>query len=145
MKSKFLICLSIGCLCSLIYLVSCGNKGDDPSPVDEMRTVLTSGTWNLQTVSVVGVDQTAVYTGLTLRFTNTNFTATNGRVIWPASGTWQFSDETGKIIQRNDGLLITIETAISSNLVLKLDWDETTLGSGRVASVEGAHTFNFTK
>lgn len=145
MKSKFLICLSIGCLCSLIYLGSCGSKGDDPSPVDEMRTVLTSGTWNLQTVLVGGVDQTAVYTGLTLRFTDTNFTATNGRVVWPASGTWQFSDETGKIIQRNDGLLITIETATTNSLVLKLNWDETTLGSGRVASVEGAHTFNFTK
>jgi hypothetical protein len=145
MKSKFLICFSVACLCSLIYLSSCGGKGDDPSPVDEMRTLLTSGTWNLQTVLVGGVDQTAVYTGLTLRFTDTNFTATNGRVIWPASGTWQFSDETGKIIQRNDGLLVTIETATTNSLVLKLDWDETTLGSGRVASVEGAHTFNFTK
>jgi hypothetical protein len=145
MKSKFLICFSVACLCSLIYLSRCGGKGDDPSPVDEMRTLLTSGTWNLQTVLVGGVDQTAVYTGLTLRFTDTNFTATNGRVIWPASGTWQFSDETGKIIQRNDGLLVTIETATTNSLVLKLDWDETTLGSGRVASVEGAHTFNFTK
>ncbi|MBX2895507.1 MAG: hypothetical protein KF763_08690 [Cyclobacteriaceae bacterium] len=110
-----------------------------------MRSLLTSGTWALQTVSVSGVDQTAVYTGLTLRFTDTNFTATNGRVIWPALGTWQFSDDTGKIIQRNDGLLITIETATTSTLVLKLNWDETTLGSGRVSSVEGAHTFNFTK
>jgi hypothetical protein len=144
MKSKFLICFSISCWCTLIYLSSCGGKSD-PSPQDQVRSILTSGTWNLQGTTVDGVDQSSVYTGLTLRFTDTNFTSTNGRVIWPASGTWQFADESGETFVRNDAVVVTIENATSSNLVLRLTWNETTLGNGRVASVAGVNVFTFTK
>jgi hypothetical protein len=98
--------------CGLLVLQSCGSKGSDPSPADQMKTILTSGTWNLQAVSVDGVDQSSVYTGLTLRFNDNSFTSTNGRVVWPASGTWQFTGDTGKNITRGDGLAISIEEAL---------------------------------
>lgn len=131
--------------CGLLVLQSCGGKGSDPSPADQMKTILTSGTWNLQTVSVDGVDKSSVYTGLTVRFTEGNFTTTNGRVVWPASGTWQFTDDTGKNITRGDGLAISIEEAITSKLVLKLTWSQTTLGQGRSNSVKGVNIFMFGK
>jgi len=145
MKSKFLICFSLSCWCTLIYLSSCGGKGSDPSPQDQVRSILTSGTWNLQGTTVDGVDQSSVYAGLTLRFTDTNFTATNGRVVWPATGTWQFADESGETFVRNDDVVVTIDNATSNNLVLRLTWNETTLGNGRSASVEGVNVFSFTK
>jgi len=131
--------------CGLLVLQSCGGKGSDPSPADQMKTIFTSGTWNLQTVSVDGVDKSSVYTGLTVRFTEGNFTTTNGRVVWPASGTWQFTDDTGKNITRGDGLAISIEEAITSKLVLKLTWSQTTLGQGRSNSVKGVNIFTFGK
>lgn len=131
--------------CGLLMLQSCGGKGSDPSPADQMKAILTSGTWNLQNVLVDGIDQSSVYTGLTLRFTDNNFTSTNGRVVWPPSGTWQLSDDTGKNLTRGDGLPISIEEATTSKLVLKFTWNQTTLGQGRVNSVKGVNVFTFGK
>lgn len=145
MKSKIYLPIAILSLAGLIMLPGCGGKGSDPSPADEVKAILISGTWALQTVLVDGVDQSTVYTGLTVRFTETNYTSSNGRVVWPASGTWQFVDNTGKSMVRNDGLVIEIEESNNSKLVLKLIWDKTTLGAGRTTSVKGAHVFTFGK
>jgi hypothetical protein len=139
----FLSTLAI--LSGLLFIQSCGSKGSDPSPVDQMKAILIAGTWNLQTVSVDGVDKTSVYTGLTIKFTGDNFTATNGRAVWPASGTWQFADDTGKNIIRGDGLPIAIEEATATKLVLKFNWNQNTLGSGRISSVKGQNIFTFGK
>jgi len=125
------------------FAEGCQKTAKDPSPSDQMKSILQSGTWNLQNVTVDGVDKTSTYSGLTLSFTATNFTTTNGRVVWPASGTWQFSDETGKNITRSDGLPISIGEATTSKLVLQLSWSKTTFG--RVESIKGAHVFTFGK
>ncbi|MBL7873159.1 MAG: hypothetical protein JNM78_16190 [Cyclobacteriaceae bacterium] len=130
---------------ALLFLQSCSSKGGDPSPADQMKAILIAGSWNLQTVSVDGVDKTAVYTGLTIKFTDGNFTTTNGRVVWPASGTWQFANDSGKIITRGDGLSITIEEATASKLILKFNWSQNTLGPGRTTSVKGENVFTFGK
>ena len=131
--------------CGLLFIQSCGSKGNDPLPVDQTKSVLTSGIWKLLSVSVDGVDKTSLYTGLTLSFTVSNFNSTNGRVIWPNSGTWQFTDGTGKNITRGDGLQIAIDEASTSKLVLKLTWNQTTLGPGRVNSLMGVNVFSFGK
>jgi hypothetical protein len=147
MRTIFFITTTITSIvfCGLLFLQSCGNKGADPSPIDQMKTILTSGSWKLQNVLVDGVDKTSVYTGLTLQFTATNFTTTNGLALWPAAGTWQFADDTGKNVTRGDGLPIIIEEATTSKLVLKLTSSKTTLGSGRINSLPGVHVFTFGK
>lgn len=38
---------------------------------------------------------------------------------------------------------VTIESLTDTQLIISLHWDETTLGQGRVRSVEGDHTFEF--
>lgn len=128
----------------LLFLPGCKSASkEDPSPSDQMKSILTSGTWNLQTVTVDGVDKTSTYSALTLAFTATTFSSTNGRVVWPSLGNWQFSDETGRNIKRGDDLSIAIGEATTSKLVLSLTWNKTTFG--RVESVKGAHVFTFTK
>ena len=138
MKNRSLVLL-------VLFVVGCKGSGSDPSPVDEMRSVLTSGKWTLQNVTVDGVDKTATYTGLTLTFTATGFTSTNGHIVWPASGTWQFSDDTGKTITRDDALTVSIGEATTAKLVLMLTWSKTTLGPGRAESLKGNHVFTLTK
>lgn len=146
MKSKLFYCLIILLIFSgLSFLQSCGGKGSDPSPADQMKTILISGTWNLQSASVDGVDKSSVYPGLTIKFTDTNFTTTNGRVVWPATSTWQFADATGKSITRGDGLAISIDEATTSKLILKFNWNQNTFGSGRASSVKGQNVFTFGK
>ena len=99
----------------------------------------------MSSVTVDGADKTSIYKDLKLTFTSTGFTSVNGGVVWPASGTWQFTDGTGKNITRGDGLQIAIDEASTSKLVLKLTWNQTTLGPGRVNSLMGVNVFSFGK
>lgn len=121
-----------------------GCDSSEPQPETErVKELLTATEWKMQTVTVDGADQTSVYAGLRLSFTSSSYTATNGGAIWPASGTWSFADESGKMINRNDGLQLTVDEVTAIKLALKLSWSKTTLG--RVESVSGAHVFVFNK
>ena len=136
------VLFSLSILATLLVIASCGEK-NDPSPQDVVKAKLSANNWALQSVTVDGVDQTTVYQGLTIKFTTTNYTTTNGGVVWPASGTWTFDSTDGKTIKRDDGLIITVE-ATDTMLKLTLTWATTTLG-GRTGSVGGVHVFSFVK
>lgn len=141
---KINLVASVLVVVSLLFTAGC--KKDDPEPETErVRTLLKANTWAIQTVTVNSIDQTNLFTGLTLSFTNTNYSTNNGGVIWPSSGTWQFADDTAKTIIRNDGLQITINEVTGTTLKLALTWSTTTLGGGRTSSIAGDHEFNFIK
>lgn len=131
-------------LMSLLFTSGCN---EDPLPITaQVKQILTStASWKMQTVLVDGTDQSTVYKNLTLGFTDTGFTSSNGGAVWPSSGTWKFTDDTATAIERNDGLQVTIDTATDSKLVLKLTWTKTTFGLGRLASVKGVNVFTFGK
>jgi hypothetical protein len=138
------IAASLIVIIGLLFLTSC--KKDDPEPeTARIQKLLAANSWVIQTVTVNEIDQTNLFTGLTLSFTKTNYSTTNGGVVWPASGTWEFVDETAKIIERNDGLRITITEVTNTSLKLALTWSTTTLGGGQTASVAGDHAFSFIK
>lgn len=146
MKRIVNVILTTSTLCLLlVVLANCG--GDDPaqSEIDRVKGILNSGTWKVQTVSVDDIDQTALYENLTLTFTDTNYTTTNGANVWPASGGWSFTDDSATTILRSDGVIITIAGATTTKLVLNLDWPDTTIGPGRAKSIQGAHVFTFGK
>jgi hypothetical protein len=150
MKKSLLICTSFFLLVGLILMESCSSKSDPspatPSATEQTKAILTSsGGWRMQSATVDGTDQTTVYKGLTINFTDSGFTTSNGGVVWPVSGTWSFTDESGTAIKRNDGLVVTIVAAEISKLVLKLIWTTTTFGPGKVSSLKGETTFTFSK
>lgn len=128
-------------------LVNFSGCSDDKkiSRQEEVAAALTSGAWKVKTVTIDGVDKTSAFLGLSLTFTATSFTSTNGGVIWPASGTYTFTDANATAIKRNDNLEVQIQEATTASLKLALNWTKTTLGSGRVESTSGQHVFSFTK
>jgi hypothetical protein len=136
---------------SMVFLIalSLSGCGDDPTPQpsaqDVAREKLTATTWKLTKVTVDGVDQTSVYENLTLTFTNTAYTSTNGKVIWPTSGTWLFNNGQATEMKRNDGLEISIQNLTDTSLRLGLDWESTSIGTGRVLAIGGQHVFEFGK
>ena len=139
LSAIFLIILAQG--------INCKEKGDPapaPSVLDETRSKMMANGWNVQGVSVDGVDQTIVYKGLAIQFGESNFTTTNGGVVWPAYGTWSFVTNDGTTIKRDDGIEIEIEFAETS-LKLTLRWMKTTLGGGRKNSVKGVNVFTLVK
>lgn len=135
-------------------LQSCGSKGD-PTPqqteAKKNQEILTSagssgsGGWKAQSVLVDGVDDTSIYSNLKLSFSDTEFASTNGGSVWPTSGTWKFTDDSGQTIERGDGLLIGVDEITSNSLTLSLTWTETTLGPGRIKSTSGKHVFKLKK
>jgi hypothetical protein len=131
--------VSVAVIIGASYLSACKKK--DPAPSNTSK--LTANNWIMQSVTVDGVDKTPVYAGLTIKFTDTAFTTTHGGVVWPASGTWHWTNSEQTVFERNDGLPVTAEVT-DSTLKLSLVWNQTTLG-GRIQSVAGQHVFNFVK
>ena len=131
-----------------VLLFASGCSKSDPTPAaetDAMKNtkLLTTGTWNVQTVQVDGMDKTIVYKDLKLTFTSTGFTSIGGGSVWPTTGTWKFTDDTGKVITRGDGLAINVNEISTTKLVVSLAWSKTTLGGGRIESIAGSHVFTF--
>ncbi|MBX2896676.1 MAG: hypothetical protein KF763_14620 [Cyclobacteriaceae bacterium] len=138
--------LALATLVACIFLMACGgDEPTEPTPAEQVRALLITSEWRMQRVQVDGVDKTDVYNGLKLQFSTTGFTATSGKAIWPATGTWSFTDDTATKLKRNDGLEIRIKNITAAQLELELNWTTTTLGSGRVGSVAGTHVFTFVK
>lgn len=128
-----------------MMMAGCG-KGSDPVPeTDRVRGFLTGTAWQVSQVSIDGVSKTSSFSGLTLTFTATGYTTANGRLVWPATGTWQFKDDTGKLLLRSDGVEVTITDVTTTTLSLSFNWATTTLGPGRVTSTAGKHDFQFVR
>jgi hypothetical protein len=128
----------------LLQIMGCGSSDPAPSAQDAVKAKLTSGKWNMQTAQVDGVDKTATYAGLSVTFTSTSYSTTNGKALWPASGSWSFVDAAGKKVKREDGTEIDVEVTDTS-LKLSFSWTKTNLGGGRVESIAGKHVLSFTK
>src|SRR6478736_5015726 len=93
----------------MLQFASCKKADPKPSETEVVKEKLTSSTWTIQNVTVDGVDQTSVYQGLTINFTETTYTTTKGGLVWPASGTWSFTDETATTFKREDGIEVGVE------------------------------------
>ena len=134
--NQSLLCMAV-CI-----LLSCG--ADTPTPETErIAKLLSEGAWTLHSATVDDVDKLSLYSGLSITFTETTFTTTNGGVQWPSSGTWEFTDATAKVVERNDGLLITLEEVSTTLAVISFQWDDTTFEEGRISSLGGEHVFTF--
>jgi len=136
------IVISLSLLCLLLHTTACKKK--DPSPQDVVKTNLVGPIWKIKTVTVDGVDYTSSYLGMTIVFTETSYTTTNGGVVWPSPGMWQFNSNDGSKMIRNDGKEVSISVT-ASQLDLSLFWPTTTYTGGRSSSVKGSHKFTFTK
>ncbi|MCE2995057.1 MAG: hypothetical protein ACK5RG_11195 [Cyclobacteriaceae bacterium] len=137
--------ITLAIIMMLMAMVGCGGDSAAPSATEIATNQLKANTWRISSVMVDGVDKTSMYTNMTLSFTSNSFSTTNGRVVWPASGTWTFTDNTAKKIKRNDNLEVTITEVSATALKLSLTWTTGTLGTGRNTSIAGNHVFSFIK
>jgi hypothetical protein len=137
----FRFTLSLGVI-YLSSLISC--KKHEPLTQEQVvDKELTSNPWRLDNVTVDGVDETTVYSGLVLTFTATTYLSANGLGVWPASDTWSFTDNTATSFKRGDGTLVTIEQIDNTQLILTFYWATDSFTSGRNISIKGHHTFKF--
>lgn len=116
-------------------------KDTTATPSEVTGKQLSSGVWKVQSVMVDGTDKTNLFHGFTLQYSSTTFSSSNGTLVWPSSGTWNFKDETAKMIVRDDGLEMTIETVSNTKFTFSFVWTKTTYGGGRSNSTSGVYSF----
>jgi hypothetical protein len=146
MKNTIKSLLALCVACGLFFIAGCDKSSPTPEPTEaeKVTALLKSGAWKIVIVTVDGVPSTS-FTGMTMSFTNTGYSTTNGGIVWPSSGSWSFTNATAKVLKRDDGVEVTIDAVAETALSLSLTWGKTTLGKGRTESVSGKHVFVFTK
>ncbi len=125
---------------SLLFFSSCGSD-PSPTPAELMTKKLTANEWKIKTVSVAGTDQTIAYKNMSLVFSATGFTSSNGGVVWPSSGTWKFTDDNATSIKRGDDVVVSLTEVTATSLIITLTWAQNTFGPGRNSSLAGVHVF----
>jgi hypothetical protein len=132
------------CMVAVALMSVTGCKKDDgESSIDRTERLLTAATWELSRLTVDGTDQTARHTGMTLTVSANTYTAENGEPVWPTSGTWTLVD--ASTIDRDNDVMVTIETLNENALIVSMEWTQTTYGPGRTASSRGNHVFEFVR
>lgn len=152
------ILVSVMTMPILLFISSCGG-GSEPEPqqtaAELAATNLTNSAWKVTSVTIDGVDKSNMFTNLSIKFnasSNLNgqasldgsFTATNGGVVWPASGSWNISSD-GRSLTRGDGVAIQLTDITSTSLKMSLAWSQTTFGTGRSEGLKGQHEFSMGK
>lgn len=132
---------------SMVILNGCkDDEGTEDSNL-ERRTQLITKTWTVLSVTVPQGSATLPgdWANFTVTFTATNMTtaghADGSTVVWP-SGTWSFTNENANIIQRQDGVEMTVSSLSESGLSVSFTLPEGTEITGRTASLEGQYIFN---
>jgi len=144
---KSLYYLSTGIIFLLILLInSC--KSETELTLQEQVTaqlIADGDSWGMENVTIDDVDESGSFGNLSIKFEANSFTATNGGVVWPSTGTWTFTTEEATSFTRDDGVVVLIESIVADGLAISLEWDKTTLDAdgGRVLSRKGKHKFRF--
>jgi len=142
MSSSKVIVILLFFVIPSMTIYSC--KENDLSPQEAIKANLLNSTWKIKTVSVDEIDSTSSYNGMTIIFTETEYKVTNGGLVWPVSGTWNFNSPDGQKIIRNDGIEVTISVT-PTRLEMLLEWSSKGFGPGRTSSTKGKRKFTFVK
>lgn len=143
MKNVGSIFLIAFCLC---ILENCGSSSSPPPPptaAEKATTLMVASPWSMKSLTIDGVADDTFFKGLQITFTKTGFTAVNGDPVWPATGTWNFTDANATAIKRSDDLTVQLDVLTESSMQLSLVWTSTTTTGGRPNSVAGKHIFIF--
>lgn len=131
----------------MIVLFAC--VGCDPdekkTPQQEVTEILRSGIWRLESANVDGVIKSDYLQDLSLSFSESFFSATNGEPVFPNQDSWEFVDEEGRKIITGEGLEIALTEVTKERVTIMFAWSQTTFGGGRASSLAGEHILAFTK
>ena len=141
--------INIGLLIGFLVIAGCGSDDPPPgsSPIDLRNELLASSTWNVNTVSVDGVDISSAFVGSTVTFqAGGNFTTTIDPTfgdIWPSTGTWFLTSVDLLVV---NGIDMTISTATTTSLSLSFAFiGASAHKGGRISSLDGNYVMAFTR
>ena len=140
MKSRSIIYLMI--IAYIFVYTGCKNKTEDPDPLEVQLEKLMNGNsnWGLGSVEKDGYDVTADFEGFTLKVGQYTYTTQNSLpTAWPASGTWQFSNNDPNKVLRDENTIVDVNLT-ATQLVLTFSVSGLNTG-GRTAGIDGQYVF----
>jgi hypothetical protein len=145
--------LTLTALAFLLMLPGCKKEEVKPTETERVTEILTKGAGNWTPsasagVTVDGVDVTQdLFKDFTITFTATQILTTGKTPVFLRQDTWQFKDNTAKVILRGmDNKEIIVESITENELQLSLEWDQTTYEEdGRSRSIPGKVVFTMNK
>jgi hypothetical protein len=131
----------------LIFLLGCGG-GDETTKQEKVTKLLTQGGGKWQpaatanSITLGGIDvEDELFPNFEITFSKTQISTLGTSPVWPVSDTWTFKDKNADVIIRgSDDREISIISINSSQLVIQMEWDQTTYG-GRTSSLPGLYEF----
>ncbi|WP_420387525.1 hypothetical protein [Roseivirga sp.] len=120
MKIRSIYSYTLMAMIAMLSL-SCGPDDGPATPrATDVAFEKLAGQWTLGqfgSIKVDGADVSANYPGFALSFTSTSYTTTNAGDLFRASGTWEWSDESGRVVDLDDGKVINIQQLTPSKFV----------------------------
>ena len=147
MKNILLFIALIGLLC----FANCGSS-DEPAPDDppvDLKQQMIDGlskTWQVNSVTLDGIDVSDDWIGFTLKFDKSkNYIAKKlsekSILVWPENGSYTIPNSSNpKNILRNDGIQIVLSNVTASSV--KLSFTISGRSGGRVESLIGDYIFD---
>ncbi|MEQ9405880.1 MAG: hypothetical protein RIM99_19970 [Cyclobacteriaceae bacterium] len=140
---------------SLVIFISCTSDSTEvPDPLQEQADLL-NGSWTVSNVGYINnglPDVSWTETGSVFTLTISNATVNGGNyatsnvpagfeAVWPSSGSWDWANTSGSIIDRSDNVQISITNLTASSVTLSFD-----IANGRtVSGINGDWDFTFSK
>ncbi|MEP2023835.1 MAG: hypothetical protein ABJH98_13935 [Reichenbachiella sp.] len=135
----------------VVAMASCGGDDDggeeEDTTLSDQAELLVQGTATVSSAKLDGNNGDIDWDGFTVTFSGNQdggsytTTATGDQLlVWPASGNWEFGNDTGTIVSRSDGTDMSMSVGKNA---LELTFDVSTSGSGRVLVVDGEWIFKF--
>ncbi|MEO9806613.1 MAG: hypothetical protein ABJF04_25350 [Reichenbachiella sp.] len=132
----------------VVAMASCGGS-DDPGPGEDTTLAdalagLIKGQANFNSVVKPTGATDLDWSAMTIQFSGTvdggTYATTNSAdaTVWPASGTWVFTDATGTKVTRDDGVVVTIR--VGTQLETEFTIPEP---GGRTKVVSGGWLFTY--
>ena len=127
---------------SSALLAYCSTK-DGETELDVFKKQIAIG-WKIKVADLDGVDKTSYYPNLSLTFTTTTLTSTNGVIpLWKPSVNFTIEGTKSPFhIVREDGIDMTVVSVDNSKLIMEFQYDAKKAG-GRMQSVSGNYHFEF--
>ncbi len=140
-------------LIGMIFASGCGDDDGPPVITDAEKRIalLSSQTWNFNTVTQTGINISAEFNGATVTFTGTGTFSTANidptyEPIFPASGSWSIPDETQINQILFNSIPMTISNATETALTLEFSFIGASANTGgRINSLDGDYVVTFTR
>ncbi len=135
-------------LCAMFTFLNGCKSSDDPVAVDpfvQQTTLLENNSkpWILSGGSITkdGYDVSSQFNGFELTITGSQYRTVNSlKDVWETQGSWSYHNNNVNVLERNDGVLLTIKL-INNELTVSFT-DPKGSSGGKLEGISGDYTFN---